>query len=937
MKRGILFISAVVFTMITASAQHWMHDVYVSKDGQQITFQDMKDGFNHWAEGKNLKEIKGWRSFKRWEWFYEQRTYPNWQFNDPMAYYNELIAFQKMYPASQNKSKGTWTSLSPATLPTSPDTTSIHGMGRVNCVAFHPVDSNIFYLGASQGGVWKTTDGGNNWIPLTDQLPVMAVSDIALNPLNPDVIYLATGDIDYIGYNTIAAGRPVQFGMGLLKSIDGGVTWDTTGLSYLPSQGQNTLIRRVFVNPNDTLQIVAGGAHGLFYSSDGGITFTQTQIGVFADLKQNPLNPSTIFAMGYYQPGWGGTGARMYKTTDFGQTWTELTTTIPITGSVLRTELAIAPSDTNIIYALSCSYSGGFNSFHKSEDAGTTWQRIASRQSVDLAPNMLGWADGDYFQLSIPGYPKDTTGQGTYDLVLAVHPDNPDLIFAGGVNLWGSLNGGVGGDSSTWNIVSMWVKYFGESVHADQHYLAFHPITGELFVGGDGGLYKTDSIQIGNLDEVWSCINLFTQEIMLDCYYLPTQWTYLSHGVHNTEFYKLGLSRANPDMIIGGTQDNGTYLYKDGVWINTFGGDGMEAMLHHSNENIMYATNYNGALNKSTNGGISYTSGLEGPITGTGETGDWVTPFVMDPWNPEVIYAGFNNVWKSSNGGANWSKISTWGNSLNIRALTVAPSDAHYIYASRSNALYRTKNEGTDWTAISTGLPMSTAMLTYISVSFHNPEVAWVSFSGFQDGKKVYKTSDAGENWENISYNLPNVPVSCIVHQAGFNSNGDTLNGLYAGTDIGVFYTNDSLLATATPWILFNGGLPSVIVTELEIQYEAQKIVAATYGRGIWESPLYETTTIEGLGISDPKPYSPIFKVYPNPTDDKLYIDISKTVAGEIVIDVLNVEGKIVLSEQSNCSETFSGSINVQNLLPGNYFVHVKNGNTVFSASIAIL
>ncbi len=934
MKKIIIISVLMCMFSYTGISQHWMQDLYLRGEQTELTFQDLKEAFHNWAEDRDLSKLKGWRSFKRWEWFYEQRAYPDGIIEDQMIHYKELKKFQENHPVHL-KNNGSWTSLNPASLPPSPDPMSIHGMGRINCIAFHPTDTFTYYIGASQGGVWKTTDGGNSWVPLTDNLPVMAVSDIAINPLNPDVIYLSTGDIDYIGYNTIASGRPIQFGMGLLKSTDGGVSWDTTGLNYLPQQGQITLLRRVFINPNDTAQLVAAGVNGIFYSDDSGVTWNQTQTGVFIDFKQNPQNPNSIYAMGFYLPGMSGSGARMFKTEDFGQTWNELTTSIPITGSVLRTEIAIAPSDTNRLYALSCSYSGGFHSFHRSDDAGQTWTKVASRQTADQAPNMLGWADGDYFGFAFPGVPPDTTGQGTYDLTLIVNQEDKDIVYTGGVNFWGSTNAGAGGDTSTWNVASMWLGYFGPSTHADQHCMAYHPFTGELFIGGDGGLYKTDTLIIGDLDAVLSCINLVTFEIIPGCYDLPTQWEFLSHGVHNTEYYRLGLSRANPDMVIGGTQDNGTYLYKDGNWINAFGGDGMEAMLHHTNQNIMYATNYNGALNKSVDGGQNFTSGLEAPITSSGETGDWVTPFVMDPWNPEILYTGFNNVWKSSDGGANWNQISTWGTSQNVRALAVGPAHPYYIYASRANALFRTNNGGQDWDNVSNGLNMAQALLSYITVSYHNPEVAWVSFSGFVDGKKVFKTIDAGATWQNISHNIPNVPVSTIVHQAGANVHGDTLNGLYAGTDIGVFYTNDSLLQTAEPWILFNGGLPGVIINELEIQYEAQKIVAATYGRGFWESPLYEETFLTDLSISKPE-FNPIFHVYPNPADDLLNLKISSTLPGELVAEIYDLQGKKVLQTLFECAHDFSGTIDVSKLQSGSYFLYVKSQNTVYSAIISV-
>lgn len=915
---------------VSVFGQPFLHDIRKQAEGGAVSFEALGNVFHQWAKGKDLRQMKGWKSFYHWYWFYEQRLYP-YDYEVPHnIYYQQLKRAEAEIPRLYHQ-KSSWVSLSPAVVPEPMDTIIINGMGRINCIEFHPYDPQVFWVGTSQGGVWKTTDGGQSWIPLTDNLPVLSISDIAVNPLNPNVLYIATGDIEYIGYNTIVTARPTIFGMGVLKTTDGGHTWDTTGLSYHPSQTWS-LIRKILVHPSDTSVVIACGVDGVYRSEDGGQTWVKTQTGVFVDMEQNPLNPNTIYIAGFYQPGWGSSGARVYKTTDFGQTWQELQTTIPVTGQVLRTKLAIAPSDTNRIYALSCGYSGGFHSFHRSLDGGQTWEVMASRQSANKAPNMLGWYDGDYFGISIPGFPKDTAGQGTYDLTMLVNKSNADLVYTGGVNLWGTTNAGTGGSNSTWNIVSFWMNMFGHSIHADQHCMRYHPLTGEIFVGNDGGLYKTDTVKIGNLSAVLPCLDFVNMQIIPGCYQLPTQWTYLSNGIHNTEFYRLALSRADKHMILGGTQDNGSWMFRNGTWRNVYGADGMEAMAHHHNPDVLYVTIYYGGLQKSTDGGQTFMSGLEAPITDAGENGDWITPFVMDPLNPDIIYAGFQNVWKSTDGGITWTKISNFGNNQPIRALAVAPTAPWYIYAARKGSIFCTKDGGNTWQNISLGLPLMEAMITYIAVDYYNPERAWVTISGFKDGKKVYRTTNAGQSWENISYNLPNVPVNCIVHQAGYNQQGDTLNGLYIGTDIGVFYTNDELLQTSQPWQWFNGGLPGVIVTELEIQYEAQKIVAATYGRGIWESPLYEETFVDNLMVQ-PVLFDPIFKIFPNPVTDRLYVQIQGISGTDLKYFVFDATGRVVVRSKHRCEQQCDFYVDVQHLLHGKYTLVIYAGNGIYRAS----
>ncbi|PLW92726.1 MAG: hypothetical protein C0592_09325, partial [Marinilabiliales bacterium] len=547
--RFVFVFIGVLFLSLNVSSQEWMQEPYYSPSDQGNVFENLDDAFNAWAADKDLDQVRGWKSFKRWHWFYKQRAYNG---DIPDARY--LIREQNKFISKFGSTKGNanWVSISPSYVPACSDTSNITGMGRINCIAFHPTDTNTIYVGASNGGAWKSTDNGTTWISLTDNLPVLRISDIAIHPTQPDTMFLATGDIDYISMSLVNYGGSYEYGMGVMRSYDGGVTWDSTGLIFDATNEEASLLRKVVINTDSAGYLLTGGSAGMWRSTDNGDNWTQTLIGHFTDIEVNPLNPNQIFVARMFYPGVVGTKASVYKSDDFGLTWTELTTGIPEYSSVLRTELAIAPSDTNTIYAITCRTNGGFFGFYKSEDNGATWNQESSYTGANEAPNMLGWADGGYFGFSFPGVPADDAGQGTYDLTLLVHPTNKELVYTGGVNMWATTNGGQGGDSSTWNVVSMWLTYFGPSIHADQHFSAFHPLTGDFYQATDGGIYTADTLVIGNLDNVLPCINFTTFEIIPGCYTLGTQWTDLSAGIHANEYYRLGLCRSKDDMVIGG-------------------------------------------------------------------------------------------------------------------------------------------------------------------------------------------------------------------------------------------------------------------------------------------------------------------------------------------------------------------------------------------------
>ncbi len=920
-----LLVILSLFLINSVHSQAWLNSPYLDNSKENLNFYDVQNAFNTWAEGKDLSKTKGIKQFKRWEWFYESRVYPTGNIPNSKIYWEES---QKFHLNNREiTSNSNWTSLSPANVPQPYDTLNIIGMGRINSITFHPTDINIIWIGSSSGGVWKTTDNGSTWTCLTDMIPVLRVSDVAVDPNNTDILYISTGDI-----NTIMLGGGSNQGIGVLKSTDGGASWNTTGLSFNLIDGNSSLIRKVLINPANSDELLATGYDGIYKSYNAGTNWTKIDDNTIVDVKVNPLDNNILYATSYYNAS-NTTSQRIYKSYDFGSTWIELNTGIPTGGTVLRLELAIAPSDTSYIYAIACGTNNGLYAIYKSTDAGQNWFVVGAvdttiHPGAAEIPNLLGWVDGGK-----SGFTPDSIGQGTYDLTLIVDPDNKDLLYSGGVNMWGSDDGG-----STWDIVSMWYGLFGASVHADQHYSMFHPITGKFYQAHDGGIDVTDSLIIGDLDYVYlNCVNWaavlagdIANALYPNCYFLPTQWTNISSGLHITEYYRLGLCASNPDIIVGGSQDNGTYLYNSGSWVNTLGGDGMEAMIAFDNDSIIYATNYNGALSRSDDGGVTYVSSLELAITDTaGESGAWVTPFAMHSVNSDIIYAGFENVWKSPDKGVTWNQISNISGSATLIALAIAPNALDStIYCAQVTNIYRTTNGGTNWTNIKTGLPYLTAHMTYIAVDNQDSEKLWVTFSGYEDGEKVYVSEDGGDTWTNISDGLPNVPLNCVVHETG--TSGIT-GAVYVGTDIGVYYTNDSLQATTTKWLDYNINLPNVVVSELEIHYGASKLRAATYGRGLWETPLY----VIGSGVENNISNNSIdLKIYPNPSNGIFTITANVKTKQNVEINIFSLKGDKLMTVYDKADKRFKREIDISEMVTGTYIIQTIIGDSNYTTKI---
>ncbi len=731
-------------------------------------FYDIQRVFNDYWSRHERGKGDGWKAFKRWEYFWESRVLPDGSFPNGKELASALEAKTAQRLAARrakgaNKvltAQANFTLMGPSTaIPTN------GGCGRLTTVCFHPTNSNIMFVGTPAGGLWKSTNNGSTWTSNTDQFATLGVSCIAIDPQDPNVMYIGTGDRD----------ASDSYGTGIYKSTDGGNSWSATGFSNTIQSF--VIVSRIVVHPTQSNIIIAAASNGIYKSTNGGTTWTQKYSSNTKELLFMPTKPEYLYATN---------GGNILRSTNTGDTWTTLSPGFTAS-SVNRIALAVCAQNPRCVYALCSNASNStFYGIYRSLDSGNTWSLRTS------TPNILGGAsDG-----------SDTRGQGWYDLCVAVNQNDSNDVFVGGINTWRSTNGGV-----AWSCKSMW--YTGTSlpyVHADEHEMAYKPNTTELYVCNDGGLFKTTNF--------------------------GTTWTDVSASLQIMEFYRISHSSTSATKLLGGAQDNGSNFLNGSSWAQVYGGDGMDNAMDQSNDAVLYASSQNGNFGRSTNSGASFST-----ITpsGKGGTGAWVTPITLDASN--YVYLAYTSVYKSTNQGTAWSTLGTTGLTSVATYLNVSNSNNSYIVVGNSSQLYRTTDAGTTWTNIKGTLPSS---ISRVIIHPQGPDTLIAVCSNWTSGTKVYKSTNGGTTWTNFSGSLPNVPVNCAIYE------GNTINGLYIGTDIGVYYRNNS----QSDWVSFDDGLPNVRVNDLEIFNSGLKLRAGTYGRGAWQANLYNEGPHAQMSVS---------------------------------------------------------------------------------------
>jgi hypothetical protein len=889
MKKPLLL--ALTFLLIVTSKENYAQVSWIQlMHDTNANFYDIQKAFYDWyntqPENVNSKTdeiFKGeeegnadYMQFKRWEYINAPRVYPTGKF-PAIGFTDYQKNINKEATGKDGKSHkavsaNTWQLLGPsiiAPLSSGYDSTNTSGWcgggaGRLNMVWYNPLKKTTLYVGAGSGGLWRSYDAGKTWTPIGDQLASLGVTDLQCVPNDTNTMYLATGDLD---------GGSIP-SVGLLKSTDNGNTWHATGLSYTLNQGAE--IGNILIDPLNVKTLYVATGNGVMKSTDSAHTWTQLTTwgnNSVADIAMNPSNHSLIYATTFF--------GVYYYSTNGGATWNQ-PPSLPASGQTSREAIGVSPANPAYVYVLAASRAdNGFYGFYKSTDSGKTFTAQFT-MAVDSV-NLLAWTrTGTGHQY---GYPS-VGGQGWYDLPIAVNPKNAQQVIIGGVDMWETNNGGT-----TWDDISFWADSAikPDYAHADVHRIIYLPDSSHVYAGTDGGIFDKS---------------------------ISGAWSDISSGLSIGQIYKLGASSHTNNLVISGWQDNGT-LENNGPgnsWQLVMGSDGSACVIDWSNDNYQYGSFVGGWIEASSDGGQSFNT-ISNSIS---DYGNWVTPLVQDPVNPQTLYAGYSHVWKTTDRGATWTQLAGLpGNSNSIIDLRVATSNNQYIYATTGRDAYVTKNGGTSWSNISAGLPLALDYCNELCVSPTNPDKVWAIFSGY-DTNRVYYSSNAGTTWKSVSFGLPQYPLNCIIYQNGTN------DGIYVGTDLGGVYYRDS----ANGWTNYSAGLPNVQLSDFQMNYVSNQIIAATYGRSIWECKFAIPAAV--TAITQPKDCN--LNVYPNPNNGEFTVKFNADNAAQYILEVTNVLGQIIYQRTiSGASGEFTANLNLTDYGKGVYMVAFKKGQQLHS------
>jgi uncharacterized repeat protein (TIGR01451 family) len=750
-------------------------------DNKGKTFEEVCKNFDNFCKEQNLKKGEGVKVFKRWMNYMEPRVFPSGNMTLPTTTYSNYLDWQTQKNKQSKNSRissvttstSNWTELGPLSKPSGYDS----GVGRIDIVRFDPTDSNIMYVCSPDGGLWKSVDGGANWTTNTDFLPIIGCADLVINPSNNQNMYLATGSRE----NDRAS-------IGILKSLDGGSTWETTSVVIPPGNGWN--IRKLIMDPSNPLVMIAVLNVGIMRTTDGWATYTEPTLSgniELDDVEFKPGNSNVVYA----------SGKDFYKSTDNGVVWTKIVSNLPIPTEVSRALVSVTAANSDYVYLVYGNDTGGYLGTYRSVDGGDNFTARSTFTTLDN--NILNC---DTISTSLQG-------QASHNLAMVISPTDPEIVTIGGCNIWQSKDGGT-----TWSLTGYWlgndVNYPGvgelhpDYVHADIQSLEYLPGSSTtLFVTCDGGISK--SINNGG------------------------NWVDISNNLRVSQMTNVGQSALTPLNMITGLQDIGTLKNTNGVWSVTNGGDGEDGFIDRTNDDVIVTSNPNGAYALSLDGGVTRVN-----ITGLPAGSEFFSPIHQDPVSANVVYAGGREaLYKSTavltDPADTWTMLGTPAGTGGIIRFEIAPSNNQVIYVIKGNNLSKSIDGGASFTDITGTLPTNLAQLTNLTISNTDANKVWVTFSGYATGQKVFKTTNSGSVWINISTGLPNIPMNTIVYV-----NNSTNEGIYLGADIGVYYMDN-----VTSWTPFFTGLPNSHVNDLEIYYPTQKIRAATYGRGLWESDLF--------------------------------------------------------------------------------------------------
>ncbi|MCB2380025.1 T9SS type A sorting domain-containing protein [Hymenobacter sp. BT635] len=696
--------------------------------------------------------------------------------------------------------------------------------GRVRALLPDPADAtgNKVWAGSVGGGLWKTNNAmatTPTWTKVNDSFANMAITTMAYNPNNSDIMYFGTGE----GFGNVDAVR----GMGIWKSTDHGASW-----SQLSST--NTFefyyVQKLVVDKNGWLY--AATSSGLRRSKDGGATWAgvlynnSAGYGNFSDVDVHPTTGAVYASLGIFQAG----GGIMYSASGDAGTYANLNAPansgLPANNTHYRVEVAIAPSDPTRMYAMFCSTSSTLLNIYRSLDGGLTWQALPKPDDADT-----GITAADF-----------TRGQAWYDLAIAVSPTDPNTVFVGGIDIFKTSNAGAtGANSVSWQQVTHWYGGFGfQNIHADQHAIAFLPGSGTIaYFGNDGGVARTTNATAAT----------------------PTL-THINSGFNVTQFYSVAAHPTDYNYFLAGAQDNGTQQFRSTTGTQTRdinGGDGAFCFIDEDQPQYQFATYVYSNIYRTSTGGTE----TQFPTTLVNDnTGSFINPMEYDSKNNALYYAySANNLRRTlqATGSPVSATISLVTTAVpapgQVTHVAVSPNVDNRVYVGTSSGkVLRIDNAHT---ATPTVTPIYTTGPTNVSISGIAVERSAVTPDADQHilftvsnygATSVWQTTNGGTAWASAEGNLPDMPVRWVLF--------DPTGGKRAmiATELGV-WTTDDLTTAAVSWSPSNTNLANVRVDMLRLRKADRMVVAATHGRGVFTSNVFivnplpvELTSFTGRG-----------------------------------------------------------------------------------------
>jgi photosystem II stability/assembly factor-like uncharacterized protein len=657
--------------------------------------------------------------------------------------------------------------------------------GRVVDVVVDPeVDDQIF-IAAASGGVWRSSDAGMTYVSVWPDSWGQGMGALAMT--SDGVLFAGSGEAQ-------PGGGSITFGgNGVYRSHDRGETWEHLGLE------DSHAIARFAIDPGNEDRLFAaaagnlftpGGERGVYLTEDGGDTWTQVlappnDTTGATEVVIDPDDPNRVYAAMWdhlrepHQRTYGGPGSSLWRSDDAGTTWERMTNGLPTDDDQGRWGLTLAPSNPDRLYAYVGTALGPFRAFYRSDDGGDTWTQTPLT-AAQASQSTFSWWFGKIW----------------------VDPAYQDHVFLAGVNLMRSTNGGDSFASSG-------------GVHADQHKMVWDArVPGRVYLGNDGGMYRSDANGVSN------------------------SWTKATHEPY-TQFYSVDVAETDPVLKVGGTQDNGCnrgYNGVGGAWNSIGCGDGLQVIIHPENPATVFGCSQYGSCYRSENSGGTPRQTIGANQT-TSDRRNWFTPLQFDPSDPDVMYYAGNIVNRSTDNGRTWTAISPdltgggpndpagypWGT---VTAVAAAPTDGDKLYAGTDDGkVWWTDDLGVNWTEVDPSQLPGT-WVTRIAVHPADADIAYATFSGFRSGSDrphVMVTQDGGRTWTDIGKGLPDAPVNSVI---------PTPDGLLlVGTDVGVYIS----AWNGGEWAALGADLPMAAVLYMRYHEPSRQLTAATFGRGIYD------------------------------------------------------------------------------------------------------